>query len=510
MIFRSKIFITFIFFLSIAKCFGLYNALPNIPFLQVDSVLLNQEIVKKEINKSSIVHYQEALNLKHSDSVNLFKKLAFAHTELNKLKEASYFVDKYIKYSADISILNKYPYSKVIETQEFRSVKDKYLVKVNLLVFIYVYVVFFGFFFTVIVNFAKGTDYISNILIGGFVFVHTLFILEWTLYMSNVRYLYPHTYIMSSSVSLFYGPLLYFYFKRITLQYKFKIKDLLHLIPIVALLGVLIPFYSISANEKLKVMFDLSASYSRHDLFYIVFIPKISSYLIYGFFIGKLYFKGKNELLPHDANGLFKWKRNIYYLHIMYIIFYVIYCLSARGIIFESSYFIYNFQMLAMSIMVLYIVKMGYLNPMVFNYKNYIIGKDFGFSKYLKSSLTESHSKELKNELMNLFTTNKIYRNSDLNLDSLAEKLNTTRHNTSQVINEHFDMNFFELINKFRIEDAVNLLMEDTNRNLNIIDVAYEVGFNNKVTFNKAFKKQLGLTPTKFILSLKSKRRQIA
>ena len=41
MIFRSKIFITFIFFLSIAKCFGLYNALPNIPFLQVDSVLLN-------------------------------------------------------------------------------------------------------------------------------------------------------------------------------------------------------------------------------------------------------------------------------------------------------------------------------------------------------------------------------------------------------------------------------------------------------------------------------------
>jgi YesN/AraC family two-component response regulator len=64
-------------------------------------------------------------------------------------------------------------------------------------------------------------------------------------------------------------------------------------------------------------------------------------------------------------------------------------------------------------------------------------------------------------------------------------------------------MNFFELINKFRIEDAINLLEKDKNGNLHIIDIAYEVGYNNKVTFNKAFKKTTSLTPTQFIDTLK-------
>jgi YesN/AraC family two-component response regulator len=147
---------------------------------------------------------------------------------------------------------------------------------------------------------------------------------------------------------------------------------------------------------------------------------------------------------------------------------------------------------------------MAYLQPKVFNYKSFILNNSIvGVSKYLKSGLTPSLSVELKEELINLFTVQKVYRDSSLNLETLSEKLNTTRHNTSQIINEHFDMNFFELINKFRIDEAIDLLIEDKNGNLNIIDIAYEVGYNNKVTFNKAFKKTTSLTPTEFIDSVK-------
>ena len=121
----------------------------------------------------------------------------------------------------------------------------------------------------------------------------------------------------------------------------------------------------------------------------------------------------------------------------------------------------------------------------------------------MKSGLTPSLSEELRTELVTLLTVDRVYRDNSINLETLAEKLNTTRHNASQIINEHFDMNFFELINKFRIEEAIDLLAEDKNGNLNIIDIAYEVGYNNKVTFNKAFKKATSLTPTQFIDSLK-------
>lgn len=156
-----------------------------------------------------------------------------------------------------------------------------------------------------------------------------------------------------------------------------------------------------------------------------------------------------------------------------------------------------------MSLMVLYIAQMAYLNPIIFNYKGIKLN-GMGFSKYLKSGLTESLSEELKTDLIKLFTDEKVYQDSNLNLDALSEMLNTTRHNTSQIVNEHFDMNFFELINKFRIEEAINLLLEDKNGNLNIIDIAYEVGYDNKVTFNKAFKKSISLTPTQFIDSIKN------
>lgn len=188
---------------------------------------------------------------------------------------------------------------------------------------------------------------------------------------------------MSSSVALLFGPLLYFYFKRITQQYVFQPKDLLHLIPTVLLLEVQIPFYVLSEKEKLNIIFDLSNMYSRQYFFYLIFIPKLSSYILYGYFIGKLYFNNKNQLSFLNDNVLIKWKRNIYIIQVMYGFSYLIYGLSAGRIIFGGSEFNYNFiyhsQMIAMSLMVLYIAQMAYLNPKVFNYKSFMLKNGLGF-----------------------------------------------------------------------------------------------------------------------------------
>ena len=146
--------------------------------------------------------------------------------------------------------------------------------------------------------------------------------------------------------------------------------------------------------------------------------------------------------------------------------------------------------------MVLYVGYSANVQPKVFSglfsYENQL------FLKYKKSGLTDSLSKELRNQLLYLFNEEKIYKENNISLELLAQKLNTTRHNTSQVINEHFNISFHELINKYRIEEAKKLLDNDHQKNLNIIDIAYEVGYNNKVTFNKAFKKDTQLTPSEY------------
>lgn len=90
-----------------------------------------------------------------------------------------------------------------------------------------------------------------------------------------------------------------------------------------------------------------------------------------------------------------------------------------------------------------------------------------------------------------------IYRENELGLDKLATRLGVSRHHLSQVINEQFGKNFFEYINSLRIADAQSLLQQQ-NDDLHIIDIAYQVGFNNKVSFYKAFKNETGMTPTEF------------
>ena len=84
----------------------------------------------------------------------------------------------------------------------------------------------------------------------------------------------------------------------------------------------------------------------------------------------------------------------------------------------------------------------------------------------------------------------------DLNLDKLSELTGTNKHCLSQAINEHLDMNFFEYLNSLRIEEAKQLLASE--KDYTIIEIAYQVGYNNKVSFNKAFKNLTGFTPTEY------------
>ena len=121
----------------------------------------------------------------------------------------------------------------------------------------------------------------------------------------------------------------------------------------------------------------------------------------------------------------------------------------------------------------------------------------------IKSQDSTSFSIELKEQLLQLFTEEKIYKQSNISLGILAQRLGTTRHNVSQVINEHFELNFFHLVNKYRIAEAKEILKNDSEGTLNIIDVAYDVGFNNKVTFNKAFKAETNMTPSRYLQSLR-------
>ena len=250
-----------------------------------------------------------------------------------------------------------------------------------------------------------------------------------------------------------------------------------------------------SADDKLGLMLDRAIqgyNSENSNVLIIIVSLKLISLIVYGVFIRRLYLKSEGRKALRVENKI--WQKNICQIHFLYIFSYAIY-----GVLISidiSSGFFYHIQIICMSLMVLYV---GYSANVQYNVFNGLYSFDNrSFFKYEKSGLTESLSHELKESLIYLFDSEKIYKENDINLEILAEKLNTTRHNTSQVINEHFKVSFHELVNTYRIQEAKEILNSDKQKNLNIIDIAYEVGYNNKVTFNKAFKRDTQLTPSQY------------
>jgi AraC-like DNA-binding protein len=93
---------------------------------------------------------------------------------------------------------------------------------------------------------------------------------------------------------------------------------------------------------------------------------------------------------------------------------------------------------------------------------------------------------------------NEPYLNPELSLKQLAIELKTPERLLSGVINQYSNQNFYDFTNNFRIEKAKKLLAEDTLNRNTIQEIFYDSGFNSKSTFNLAFKKATGITPTEF------------
>jgi AraC-like DNA-binding protein len=116
--------------------------------------------------------------------------------------------------------------------------------------------------------------------------------------------------------------------------------------------------------------------------------------------------------------------------------------------------------------------------------------------KYQSSPIDKTINDNCYNELLLYFSENKMFKDSLLSLQKLAKLLNVPEKQLSQIINENSGNNFNDFVNKHRIQEAQKLLLTDKSNTFNILNIAYEVGFNSKSTFNTAFKKFTGTTPS--------------
>ena len=107
---------------------------------------------------------------------------------------------------------------------------------------------------------------------------------------------------------------------------------------------------------------------------------------------------------------------------------------------------------------------------------------------------------EMKEKINRIIVMEKKYLDKDYSAKKLAEDLGTNTRYISAVVNVRFHMNYTSFINKFRIEEAMAILVDRRYQKLRMEEVSDMVGFSNRQSFYASFYKMMKMTPRQFRL----------
>ncbi len=436
-----------------------------------DFLTSRNSLVKSKVNG----YYKKSDLYFHLAKVEL--KLGNEKASLNYVKQALDRNTRPIRFEVA-------EFDKLRKNADFIKLLESYKPSLSIGSSIFLFIAIQGVILFFVLFFRRKGNVKANKNLGLFVLSFALILMLHTLYKRGFLVEFPFEYLRNLWAPLIFilGPLLLFYVKDLfRIKYSLGHK-LLHFS--LFFIGFL---YYVTFH---LVQPESSFYHASMEVIYYVWLRN-TQMVIYLFLIYAVIRKKKDSI---DGN-VSKWLR---YMTIGFACFVTSMILYASLDSFEFFYrdgwdYIISF-FISGSIILLGLF--GIIQPQIFwgfNVKQAALN----VVKYEKSGLTPGLSSELKQKLITLMIDEKVYKNNNLNLEKLSEILGTTRHNTSQIINEEFNENFFDFLNDFRIEEAKELLLNKDSK-MTISEVLYEVGFNNKVTFNKAFKKRLGITPTQF------------
>jgi len=100
--------------------------------------------------------------------------------------------------------------------------------------------------------------------------------------------------------------------------------------------------------------------------------------------------------------------------------------------------------------------------------------------------------------LKQYMTEKEPFLDPSLTIQELANQISIPVRDLSILINHHIDQHFFDFVNEYRIQKAMQILRDQSKKQLTVLEILYEVGFNSKSSFNTSFKKYTNLTPTAY------------
>jgi len=303
---------------------------------------------------------------------------------------------------------------------------------------------------------------------------------------TSLFHLLPYVYFLPVVIYSFIGPLFHLWFKSAITAKPTRI-SYLHFLPFLPFIWFL-QYLKLSENE-------LYFKVANNDL--IVFILIAYAYAL----ILNVYLNSKIKLaiarniaaIPDLTYGLYRAVLTNFYLSAIVFIICGICWWQNIELKFVVDW-LDNLLWFGVGIVIIY-YEYSFFTSFYSKYAN-------NFANKKDEMLSKNTWVTLKTKLTELMETKGAYSNPDLTLSDIARDIGTNKHYVSKLINEGFKKNFTDYINEYRIKAFINAIETDKNNNTFLFH-AFEVGFNSKSSFNRAFKKMTNKTPSEYFSNIK-------
>ena len=342
----------------------------------------------------------------------------------------------------------------------------------------------------------------STLFLALFLFAHALIpineLVMWGAeFKMTARDLFPSLYFFPMVAYYIDGALLYLCFKALVFKdFSLTKIDLFHFIPLMAYITFIgLVFYSKPHDTRLEMINSESFVYSASYV-YMEFLSKLIRvfYAIACFSLISRYSSRLQDTNSNMEKVHLSWLRALVIGFLLVMVSEAI--LVAAKII--NIYTNFSFSLFVNIGLTGYYITFALVNLLVFTAVRY-----FGaFEQVNEIKITKKvrderfFQPELALSVDDAIRGGQIYMDPDITLDKLAESLKILPRDLSSLINRHFGINFYEFINRYRIEEAKRMLTSEKYRATTITDIYLKVGFNSKSVFYTFFKKLEGMTPS--------------
>ncbi len=375
-----------------------------------------------------------------------------------------------------------------------------------------------GLFLAVALLTKKSGPRLANTYLGLYTLVFVCALFDYFLDATGLvqQYVYMRTLLWPKE--FLYGVLIYFYTREMTHpgEYQLKGRQWWHFVPPILHVLVTWPLLLMPAAMQVRVLTDAPASswleqvwaLSLGDVELLLSVIHVSIYLVLSMRLVMAY---QREILSQFSNierVTLVWLQN---LLIGTMVVYVCWLVDAL-VDFDPVVERWTAAVLGVS-MVGLIYSMSFLGlrqPQVFSAGALSTVQDDALldrsadnsdtEKYSHSPLSKDMSASLYEELTARMVRDQLYKDNDLSLPKLAAEIGVSVNYLSQVINQQARQNFFDFINRYRIDEVQQQIR--ITPDATVLAIALNAGFNSKSAFYTAFRKHSGMTPSQYKKSL--------